>query len=160
MSQLIKEPIVVMTLSLWCLKSISQASHLKMHMRIHTGEKLFPCDKCPNFFCRVGHLEAHRGTYSGEKPFTCDLVIFSSWWLEEAYNNKHWREAFPCDQCPKLFSRVDHLKRHKDGSTCKLVWLELILWKSGRTKGSKYIPNCADDNFIAFYYTFRLDTVK
>ena len=41
-------------------------------------------------------------------------------------------------------------------------WFDLnfILGKSGRTKGSKYIPNCADDNFIAFYYTFRLDTVK
>ena len=163
MSQLIKEPIVVMTLSLWCLKSISQASHLKMHMRIHTGEKLFPCDKCPKFFCRVGHLKEHRGTYSGESQFTCDLwrKLFSQAGdLKKLIITNTGEKHFLVINVLRYFSRVDHLKRHKDGSTCKLVWLELILWKSGRTKGSKYIPNCADDNFIAFYYTFRLDTVK
>ena len=116
MSQLIKEPIVVMTLSLWCLKSISQASHLKMHMRIHTGEKLFPCDKCPKFFCRVGHLKEHRGTYSGKNPFPCDL----------------WT---------KLFSQAGDLKKHIITNTEKhfLVinvpsyFLELIIYRGIKT---------------------------
>ena len=52
-----------------CLKTFTQQATLRVHMKVHTGEKPHVCPTCDRCFATSGDLTKHIRTHTQERPY-------------------------------------------------------------------------------------------
>lgn len=101
-----------------CGTRMSLLQNLRVHMRIHSGERPFPClyEGCDRRFSGSSERKIHMRAHSGEKPFKCEQCPMA--FHNKNHFNMHLRtrhsdyRPFLCAECGQSFKISDIYKKH------------------------------------------------
>lgn len=102
-----------------CGKVFSNTQLLRLHSRVHSGERPYKCF-CGRTFAHRSSMTAHERTHTGEKPYACDVCNRKFALQSNLLSHKRTHNGtkkYRCEVCQKFFSRSttlrDHMRLHR-----------------------------------------------
>ncbi|KAM3958626.1 uncharacterized protein ACR2FA_007270 [Aphomia sociella] len=100
----------------YCDYKASNAEQVKIHERLHTGEKPYVCKECSAGFHRKSSYLQHIAIHLPDKNVQCDQcpARFKSVTLMRIHKNRHRapQYSFRCRVCDNSFARRRNVARH------------------------------------------------
>ncbi|XP_075983448.1 uncharacterized protein LOC142981422 [Anticarsia gemmatalis] len=103
-----------------CRKQFDNAKKYYGHLRVHSKENLWFCDKCPNlkFSTKqqmMKHSLIHKPLELIWKCPHCAMAFEALYKLQQHLFHKHLdHRPYKCDECEKAFYKPSDLKKHKE----------------------------------------------
>lgn len=98
-----------------CEKSFGKSSHLRDHIRTHTGDRPYRCEYCDKAFTQYSNLRTHTRIHTGERPYRCTHCSksFTQAVTLRSHTRTHLGEkTYNCKKCTKSFACFSGLKGH------------------------------------------------
>ncbi|XP_069356730.1 zinc finger protein 729-like [Maniola hyperantus] len=103
-----------------CQKRFDNAKKYYGHLRVHSKDNLWICDKCPdqkfsNKQQLMKHCLTHKPLARMWKCLQCSMAFEALWRLQQHVFAKHLDyRPNKCDLCDKSFHKLSDLKKHED----------------------------------------------
>lgn len=98
-----------------CGKTFKIRNLLTRHLKTHTSERTFACDKCDKAFKTQSNLSSHKTVHMDESKFFCDECGQQFKFRTSLVSHMRWHNGakpFKCPYCQKSFNQNGNLQEH------------------------------------------------
>ncbi|KAF6078208.1 hypothetical protein HJG60_009090 [Phyllostomus discolor] len=111
-----------------CGKSFTQNIILRRHQKVHTGESPYECGQCGKSFTHSSSLHLHHRDHIRDRHYECSQCgrSFPNWYGFHCHQRVHTGEKpYECSECKKCFRQSSALIQHY-----RVHSGENLLWKT------------------------------